>query len=282
MDGISEVEGKRKKTRPPRGAARRSIHSHVHSHPFEVRRKAVQLYLEEGFPPGNRRATEIGRSNVQLSIPVEITRDHRSRAGAGGKNRPAKGDGRKGIDDMEEGQIADPAARRGADHGDESGIRIGDIVDVESRGQLGAVHEGRCPGAAIPVHLRRGHEPCPIHRQRKRGPAGRNTHRHERLIDLRHRAGWSNLAVQTRDTEKKPQGNSHTIRRIFDPMTHPLDRSPQHWAFGPCQCARHQTTREIGFRIVIPHAARRPARRTGQRLPPAGTSRLSAVSSDIH
>jgi transposase-like protein len=51
MEGISEVPGKRKKTRPPRGAARRSIHAHVHSHPFEVRRKAVQLYLEEGFPP---------------------------------------------------------------------------------------------------------------------------------------------------------------------------------------------------------------------------------------
>jgi len=50
MEGISEVQGKRKKTRPPRGAARRSIHSHPHSHPLEVRRKAVQLYLEEGLP----------------------------------------------------------------------------------------------------------------------------------------------------------------------------------------------------------------------------------------
>jgi hypothetical protein len=50
MEGISEVPGKRKKARPPRGAARRSVHSPVHSHPFEVRRKAVQLCLEEGFP----------------------------------------------------------------------------------------------------------------------------------------------------------------------------------------------------------------------------------------
>ena len=45
-----EVRGKSKRTRPPRGAARRLIHSHPHSHPFEVRRKAVQLCLEESFP----------------------------------------------------------------------------------------------------------------------------------------------------------------------------------------------------------------------------------------
>jgi hypothetical protein len=51
MEGINEVQGKTEKTRPPRGgAARRSIRSHVHSHPFEVRRKAVQLCLEESFP----------------------------------------------------------------------------------------------------------------------------------------------------------------------------------------------------------------------------------------
>jgi hypothetical protein len=52
MEGISEVRGKRKKTRLPRGAAWRSIHSHPHSHPFEVRCKAVQLILEESFPVG--------------------------------------------------------------------------------------------------------------------------------------------------------------------------------------------------------------------------------------
>jgi hypothetical protein len=61
MEGIDKVQGKRKKTRPPRGAARRSIHSHVHSHPFEVRRQAVQLYLEEGFPRQHRRVASFYR-----------------------------------------------------------------------------------------------------------------------------------------------------------------------------------------------------------------------------
>jgi len=51
MEGISEVQGKRKKTRPLRGTTRRSDCPRRHSHPFEVRRKAVQLYLEEGFSP---------------------------------------------------------------------------------------------------------------------------------------------------------------------------------------------------------------------------------------
>ena len=50
MEGISEVQGKRKETRPPRGATRRSNRPHPHSYPFEVRREAVQLCLEESFP----------------------------------------------------------------------------------------------------------------------------------------------------------------------------------------------------------------------------------------
>ena len=50
MEGIDKVQGKRKKARPPRGAARRSICPHPHSHPFEVRRKAVQLCLAD-LPP---------------------------------------------------------------------------------------------------------------------------------------------------------------------------------------------------------------------------------------
>ena len=50
MEGIDKVQGKRKKTRGPRGAARRSNCLHTYSHPFEVRRKAVQLCLEESFP----------------------------------------------------------------------------------------------------------------------------------------------------------------------------------------------------------------------------------------
>jgi DNA invertase Pin-like site-specific DNA recombinase len=66
MEGINEVQGKRKKTRPPRGAARRSISPHVHSHPSEVRRKAVQLYLEEGFAP-EMIAREMGVGKSTLS-----------------------------------------------------------------------------------------------------------------------------------------------------------------------------------------------------------------------
>ena len=75
MEGISEVQGKRKKTRPPRGAARRSICPHVHSHPFEVRRKAVQLYLEEGFAP-ELIAREMGVGKSTLSKWVRLYRDH--------------------------------------------------------------------------------------------------------------------------------------------------------------------------------------------------------------
>ena len=75
MEGINEVQGKTEKTRPPRGAARRSIHSHVHSHPFEVRRQAVQLYLEDGFPP-ELIARELGVGKSTLSKWVRLYRDH--------------------------------------------------------------------------------------------------------------------------------------------------------------------------------------------------------------
>ena len=65
MEGIGKVQGKRKKTRPPRGAAGRSNHSHPHSHPLEVRRKAVQLYLEEGFSPELiAREMSVGKSTL--------------------------------------------------------------------------------------------------------------------------------------------------------------------------------------------------------------------------
>ena len=52
MEGTNEVQRKRKKTRPPRGAARRTIGPHAYSRPFEVRRKAVQSCGEESIPPG--------------------------------------------------------------------------------------------------------------------------------------------------------------------------------------------------------------------------------------
>ena len=74
MEGIDKVQGKRKKTRPPRGAARRSISPHVHSHPSEVRRKAVQLYLEEGFAP-EMIAREMGVGKSTLSKWVRLYRD---------------------------------------------------------------------------------------------------------------------------------------------------------------------------------------------------------------
>ena len=50
MEGNGEVQGKRKGTRALRRAARRAVRPHAYSHPFELRRKAVQLCLEEGFP----------------------------------------------------------------------------------------------------------------------------------------------------------------------------------------------------------------------------------------
>src|SRR5574342_819331 len=50
MEGNREVQGKRKRTRALRRAARRGVRPHAYSHPFELRRKAVQLCLEEGFP----------------------------------------------------------------------------------------------------------------------------------------------------------------------------------------------------------------------------------------
>src|SRR5208337_4956695 len=74
MEGISEVQGKRKETRPPRGAARRTICPHPHSHPFEVRRKAVQLCLEESFLV-QRVAREMGVGRSTLSKWVKLYRD---------------------------------------------------------------------------------------------------------------------------------------------------------------------------------------------------------------
>jgi transposase-like protein len=75
MEGINEVQGKRERTRPPRGAARRSIRPRPHSHPFEVRRKAVQLYLEEGFPP-ELIARQMGVGQSTLCKWVRLYRDH--------------------------------------------------------------------------------------------------------------------------------------------------------------------------------------------------------------
>ena len=74
MEGTNGVQRKRKKTRPPRGAARRTIGPHVYSHPFEIRRKAVQLCLEESFPV-ERVAREMGVGRSTLSKWVRLYRD---------------------------------------------------------------------------------------------------------------------------------------------------------------------------------------------------------------
>ncbi len=47
MEGNGEVQGKRKRLRSPR---RRSKGHRTHAYPYELRRKAVRLCLEEGFP----------------------------------------------------------------------------------------------------------------------------------------------------------------------------------------------------------------------------------------
>jgi len=74
MEGTNGVQRKRKKTRPPRGAARRTIGPHVYSHPFEIRRKAVQLCLEESFPV-ERVAREMGVGRSTLSKWVRLYRE---------------------------------------------------------------------------------------------------------------------------------------------------------------------------------------------------------------
>ena len=55
-------EGQTRETRPPRGAARRRS---LHNHSFEVRHRAVQLYLEEGFTLQQvARELHIGQSTL--------------------------------------------------------------------------------------------------------------------------------------------------------------------------------------------------------------------------
>jgi transposase-like protein len=74
MEGRKKVQGKKKRPCSPRGAARRSNRRHAHSHPFEVRRKAVQLWLEEGFPV-ERVAREMGVGRSTLSKWVRLYRE---------------------------------------------------------------------------------------------------------------------------------------------------------------------------------------------------------------
>lgn len=86
MERISKGQGKRKRTHPPRGAARRSTRPHAHSHSFEVRRKAVQLCLEEGFPV-EQVAREMGVGHSTLGKWVRV---YRAQGEAGLQSKPTR------------------------------------------------------------------------------------------------------------------------------------------------------------------------------------------------
>ena len=65
MEGKSKGKGERKGTRRPGGVGRRVRRLPGHAHPSEVRRKAVQLCLEEGFPvPQVAGEMGVGRSTL--------------------------------------------------------------------------------------------------------------------------------------------------------------------------------------------------------------------------
>jgi len=82
MDGNSEVQGKRKGLRRKRG--RRAPHPHVH--PVELRRKAVQLCVEEGFP-----VEQVARDlRVGLSTLGKWVRKYRTQGEAGLQPAPAR------------------------------------------------------------------------------------------------------------------------------------------------------------------------------------------------
>src|SRR5512136_1231358 len=84
MAGNGEVPGKkRKQSRSPR---RRSRGHPTHAHPYELRRKAVQLCLEEGFPV-EQVARELG---VGFSTLGAWVRRYRAQGEAGlqAKARP--------------------------------------------------------------------------------------------------------------------------------------------------------------------------------------------------
>jgi transposase-like protein len=60
----------------PGGSGRRIIRPHAHTHPFEIRRKAVQLCLEESFPV-KQVAREMGLGLSTLSKWVRMYREQR-------------------------------------------------------------------------------------------------------------------------------------------------------------------------------------------------------------
>jgi transposase len=71
MESTGEGKRERKGNRRPGGVGRRARRLPGHSHPFEVRRKAVQLCLEEGFPvPQVAREMGVGRSTLTKWIKL--------------------------------------------------------------------------------------------------------------------------------------------------------------------------------------------------------------------
>src|SRR5690348_14413676 len=86
MESTKKGQGKKKRNRPPRGAARRRSQKHAHCHPFEVRRKAVQLCLEEKFPV-RQVAREMG---VGLSTLGKWVRFYREQGEAGLESHPRR------------------------------------------------------------------------------------------------------------------------------------------------------------------------------------------------
>ena len=77
MGGNSEVQGKRKGSRRKRG--RRVRRQHPHAHPVELRRKAVQLCVEEGLP-----VEQVARDlRVGLSTLGKWIRKYRTQGEAG-------------------------------------------------------------------------------------------------------------------------------------------------------------------------------------------------------
>ena len=88
MEGTKEVQRKRKSPRPSRGAARRKSGPRAHSHPYEVRRKAVQLCLEEGFPV-RQEAREMG-VGLSLSTLGKWVRIYREQGEVGLQPQPRR------------------------------------------------------------------------------------------------------------------------------------------------------------------------------------------------
>ncbi len=86
MERIGKAGGKRKQSRGPRKATRRAGGAHPHVHPFEVRRKAVQLCLEEGFPV-EQVARELG---VGFSTLGAWVRRYRAQGEAGLQAKPTR------------------------------------------------------------------------------------------------------------------------------------------------------------------------------------------------